>query len=92
MDTAGYFRTIIINTSFLPRGYVDTHDISAETRKKQIVQIEDTSRVALSGALANGIKINVDALQANGANSAAQDARRDQEIREEIRKITFADL
>ncbi|MDR0860141.1 MAG: hypothetical protein LBO09_04060 [Candidatus Peribacteria bacterium] len=54
MDKDGYLRIITINTKKLPRGYVDTNEITAESVKKTIIKVEDTSRHELQKALNEG--------------------------------------
>lgn len=54
MDTEGYLRIIQISTNALPRGYVDQNDLTIESNKARIVQVQDTSRHALAKALADG--------------------------------------
>jgi hypothetical protein len=59
MDKEGYLRLITVNTKQLPRGYVDTNKISAETTKNTIVKIEDKSRKDLEEAMKNRLTLNL---------------------------------
>ena len=54
MDTRGYLRIVQISTNALPRGYVDQNDLTIDSNKARIVQVQDTSRHALAKALADG--------------------------------------
>ena len=60
MDTAGYLRIVQISTDALSRGYVDQNDLTIDSNKARIVQVQDISRHALAKALAEG-GVSIDA-------------------------------
>ncbi len=93
MDTNWYLRVVTINTKNLPRGYVDSHETTAETTKENIIKIEDKGRAELKKSLSWGITIDADALL-NGTWESAESNNdvSDQEIRTQIRNLSFEDF
>jgi len=83
MDKDGYLRLITLSTGDLPRWYVDSNEITAETTKSNIVKIEDKPRSDLKNILTSG-GLALSASTEESLEEAGESGNDDSQLREQI--------